>query len=408
MRTIDLAQRRARLVRRHRLVRPVDARARVGPVDPVTGAHAVVDLARSMVGLHASDPATPHLAARARLAGFVPAHLDRALYEDRTVTKHLGMRRTLFVQADDVVPLAQAACTGALIADQRRRLIADVEAGGVADDGAEWLDGARADVLAELANGPATGAQLSKRVGAMQAKLVVGEGRRWGGEVGVGTRVYTLLGCEGAIRRGPAGRWTSSQHRWELAAPIYPLPEDEARRHLVEAWLRAFGPATLDDVVWWTGLGKTKVRASLTELDVAEVDVAVAADGSSASGLVLADDLDPEHPAGVDDAAASVALLPGLDPTTMGWKHRGWYLGEHAPRLFDRNGNAGATVWVGGRVVGGWAQRAGGEVVTELLEDVGAEHAAAVESAAEDLAGWLGDVVVTPRFPVPLDRELRA
>ncbi len=59
----------------------------------------------------------------------------------------------------------------------------------------------------------------------------------------------------------------------------------------------------------------------------------------------------------------SAALLPTLDPTTMGWKERDWYLGEHASLLFDSNGNAGPTVWWDGRVVGGWSQRRDGEIV---------------------------------------------
>jgi hypothetical protein len=103
-----------------------------------------------------------------------------------------------------------------------------------------------------------------------------------------------------------------------------------------------------------------------------------------------------------------VALLPALDPTTMGWQGRAWYLGPHGPLLFDRNGNAGPTVWVDGRVVGGWAQRSNGEVIHRLLEDVGADAAGAVDDAAAALTAWLGDVRIKPRFPTPLARELIA
>jgi hypothetical protein len=41
-----------------------------------------------------------------------------------------------------------------------------------------------------------------------------------------------------------------------------------------------------------------------------------------------------------------------------------------------------------------------------MLEDVGAEAAAAVEAAAGELASRLGDIRVTPRFRTPLEREL--
>jgi hypothetical protein len=101
-----------------------------------------------------------------------------------------------------------------------------------------------------------------------------------------------------------------------------------------------------------------------------------------------------------------VALLPALDPTVMGWSGRSWFLGEHGPRLFDRSGNVGPTVWWDGRIVGGWAQRADGEIAYRLLEDVGADAAAAVRAEAERLRSWLGKVRVTPRFRTPLEREL--
>ena len=101
-----------------------------------------------------------------------------------------------------------------------------------------------------------------------------------------------------------------------------------------------------------------------------------------------------------------VALLPALDPTPMGWAQRDWYLGPHRPILFDRNGNVGPTVWVDGRIVGGWAQRGSGEVVHRLLEDVGREAADRVAAAAAELSGWIGPVRVTPRFRTPLEQEL--
>jgi hypothetical protein len=118
---------------------------------------------------------------------------------------------------------------------------------------------------------------------------------------------------------------------------------------------------------------------------------------------VLADDLDDTPaPAG----APAVALLPSLDPTIMGWKHRTWYLGPHRAPLFDRNGNAGPTIWVGGRAVGAWSQREGGEVVTRLLEDVPKREQQRVGAAARALTAWLDGMRVTPRFSTPLEREL--
>ena len=151
----------------------------------------------------------------------------------------------------------------------------------------------------------------------------------------------------------------------------------------------------MTDIKWWTGWTVRDTRAALAMLDVVEVDL----DGSP--GWLLADDLDPVEP--VSDW---VALLPGLDSTVMGWKERDWYIGEHTPSLFDRNGNAGPTVWWNGRVVGGWAQRENGEVAFRLLSGIPGETKGAIEAEAQRLREWLGPVRLIPRFRTPLEREL--
>lgn len=385
--SMSITQRRTRIARRHHLA-------------PEAAATDVTDVARSLMGLHATDPATIFLSARARVEGFTTSDLEHALYDEQTLVKHLCMRRTMFVVPDDLVPVVQSACTDSIVVQLRKRLANDIERGGIAGDGVRWVRDAERKTLAILAEGDATGAQLSRRIPELQVKLVYAEGKSWGGPVGVAGRVFSLLAAEGRIRRGrPSGSWTSSQHRWTLGLQPGPdtPPADVARSELVRRWLSTFGPATLGDITWWTGLGVGVVRKALATLDVVAVDL----EGEDEPGVVLADDLAPERP-----VEPWVALLPSLDPTTMGWKRRAWYLGEHAPVLFDRNGNAGPTVWASGRIVGGWAQRADGEVVVRLLEDVGSDVAAAIADEAARLQTWLGDTSVTARFPTPLDRQL--
>jgi len=387
---MSVDERRARLARRHHLA--AEARS-----------DAVVTVAGDLVGFHGTDPASVFLSAAARMRAPSVATLETALYEDRALVRTLGMRRTMFVLPVELVPVVQAACTDALVPGERKRTLRMLEEDGVAD-AENHLRALQEATLAAIAErGEATGAELSRTVPDLGRQLAVGAGTKWEGTVGIATRVLFLLSTEQRIVRGrPRGSWTSSQYRWSPMSswlpPGVPAPAaDEARVELARRWLRGFGPATVADLKWWTGLTLGQVRTALAALELEEVDL----DGDP--GIVLADDVAP-----TPEPGPWIALLPSLDPTTMGWQRRGWYLGDHATTLFDRNGNAGPTVWSDGRVVGGWAQRRTGEVVFRLLEDVGAEVVAAIGMEADRLTGWLGDVRVAPRFATPLQRTLAA
>lgn len=385
VRAVRVAERRARLGIRHGLA-------------PGYEFEDAVEAARRLVGLHASDPATPFLSARARVARFEPAELEEDLYESKRLTKHVAMRRTLFVLSDDLLGVAHAACSVAVASSERRRLVKMLEEGGVTRDGERWLRASEREVLDHLAEtGPSTGAELSRAIPRIQAKVTYGQGKSWGGQVGVSTRVFNQLSLEGRLRRGRPKTWTTSQHRWELAAsPPELRPVEDATQELVGCWLSSYGPATLADLTWWTGLGVTRISAALARLDAVTVDL----DG--ALGYLLPNDTDV-----VEEPATWAAFLPSLDPTAMGWKHRSWYVGPHGSELFDRNGNIGPTVWADGRIIGGWAQADHGEVRYEVLEDVGSDLTELVERKAETTQEWLGEVMIKPRFPTPFANRLR-
>jgi hypothetical protein len=390
-RRISDQERRARLALRHHLA----PEARVaGPVQ----------VARDLVGLHGTDPASVFLAAWARLRAPQVEAIQQAMYEERSLVRVLGMRRTMFVLPADLLPVVQAACTRAIAVQQRRQLVQLLGQAGIADDPAGWLREVEEETMRALAvRGEALAAELSQDVPRLREQLHLAVGKPYEAKVNVSTRVLFLMAADGLVVRGrPRGSWTSSQFRWAtlekwLPGGVPELPAAAAQAELVRGWLAAFGPGTAADLKWWTGLTAGEVKRALAAIGAVEVEL----DG--ATGLVLPDDLEP-----VPAPGPWAALLPALDPTAMGWSGRAWYLGEHGPALFDRSGNVGPTVWWQGRIVGGWAQRADGEIALRLLSDVGADAVAAIQAQAERLRGWFGPVRVTPRFRTPLERELVA
>ncbi|CAM3150551.1 winged helix DNA-binding domain-containing protein [Saccharomonospora xinjiangensis] len=390
MRRIGADVRRALLGVRHRLATP-------------SAASCPVEVADSLVALHSSDPATVYLATWARTREPGPEPLHRSLYDDRSLLRLLGMRRTVFVTSRAVAPLVLTACSPDVANNQRRLLVTMLDQNGV-EEPETFVDKARAAALAALsARGEATAAELADDDPLLGTKLALSTGKRYESRQNVASRVLLLLSAEGLVVRGrPRGTWTSQQYRWAtmrtwIGGDLPELPVAEAERELARRWLAAYGPATPEDLQWWTGWTKTRTKRVLTALRPEEVEVC------GAQGIALAGT--PEPPGEVTPWAA---LLPGLDPTSMGWRHREWFLGEYGERLFDANGNAGPTVWWNGRVVGAWTQAANGDVVYRLLEDVGSEAVAAIDAEADRLTRALGGVRLAPRARnrSPIERQL--
>jgi hypothetical protein len=396
VRTVTDHERRARLARRHG-VRPGDR------------APDAESAARAMTVLHATEPATVHLSLHARVDGLAFTDVDRVLYEERSLVKQLAMRRTLFVFPRDLLPSAWGSASSRVAGQEQRRLARDVTLAGLTEDGEGWLRAREGEVLAALADAPGQGlsaAAVRAAVPALDVKASASRaGSRWSDPIPVAPRVLTWLGARAEVVRGRNdGHWRTSRPTWTrmeawLGAEPDPAPEAEGYAELVRRWLWTFGPGTETDLVWWLGSTRTAARQALADVRAVEVGLE---DGGT--GWLLPDDLDPVEP-----PEPWAALLPVLDPTTMGWKERGFYLRpEHAREVFDSAGNAGATAWWDGRVVGAWVQDEGGTVRPALCEDPGREARASLEREADRLTAALDGVVVGSVYRSPLMTAARS
>lgn len=386
----SVEERRARLVRRHLL--------------DGSGSSAQ-EAARSVVALHASDPATVYLSVLARARELTLQDVATAMYDERSLVRLMAMRRTLFVVPLEEAPVVHHAASLDVAARIRKRLVQQLRTlptdPPLPDDLEalhEWLRDVEDGVTrAAQELGTASGAQLSKAEPRLRTAILPSTDKAYDVRRTITTNVLTLMGADGhLVRSRPLGSWTSRQHTWEPASTIWPdgipvLDRDEACARLVEMYVRAFGPVPEADVVWWTGWTLGVTRKALAHLDTVE----------TAGGRVMADDSDP-----VDVPEPTAALLPALDPTPMGWKERDWFLPEDRTPLYDRMGNIGPTVWWGGEVVGAWATRSDGSITTRLLADRGADARRAVDEAAEQLHERLEGGVVIPAFPTPLATQL--
>lgn len=325
------------------------------------------------------------------------AAMEHALYDGRTLIRHHAMRRTLWVMSPHLARAAHAGFTRKIVAAERHRSTK------IFEHDEDWIDrGIRRIVgLVEEAGRPVSTRELGELAPDLAVTIEVRQGRSTG-RIALHSRFLLLAAMDGAICRArPPGSWIGSHYAWESNDRWMQIDwgrhgELTGATIVIDRWLRQFGPGTLTDLAWWTGGTKTLVRQALEAVEAEPVML------ESGEGYVH-----PGHEV-PPDPGPWVGLLPGLDPTPMGWKQRSWYLpDEVAARVVDRNGNIGPTVWLDGRVVGGWAQRQDGTIAHDVdTTALNHTHRQLLGVEIDRLRETVGDSRFSVRFPSPNQKTL--
>jgi hypothetical protein len=376
---IDDDERRARLAQRHRLL-------------PRRRTDDVVRIADDLVALHSTDPVSVVLSALVRMVSPSVAAVEDVVYEQRALIRHHAMRRTLWLATPETVRLMHAAATRKLVTPARRQVLKMLTAAGVVEPEA-WLDDASDQVVAHLReHGPSTARDIGRQVSDLRVPLQLSPGKPYAATQGAHSQVITLLGFQGRILRTRPSSWITGAYAYAATEDWLPdglgdLEELDAATELAGRWLRRFGPATTADLHWWMGWTLGLTRRALDGCGAVPVSL------ESGPGWIASDD-EP-----VDEEEPWVALLPALDPTTMGWKERSWYLPDAALEAFDSVGNGGPTIWVDGRIVGAWAQDKQGEIHLHYFEQVATARRREVDQRVAELKAMVGGTRFAVRFP---------
>ncbi len=296
----------------------------------------VVQIVKDVGGLHATSSKTPYLSLFSRMRKFSREILDEELYKKRNLGKIRYIRKTVFILPKETISAAFVA-TRSLVeptSEQYSKFL------GISEKQYETI---------------------SKRI----MKILEGRGmttKECKKELGTALNISPIVNlmCDkGLLIRGePQGGWKSNIHTYYLFREYFPdvdlkaIDEGEARRLVVEQYLASFGPATGNDVAWWTGFPKGQIRQIITGLQDKVSSIRIP--DTEAEYLVLSSDRSslihmktPKNPV--------INMLPGLDPYLMGYKDRERYLSsKYYNYVFDRSGNTTSTILVNGEVIGIW------------------------------------------------------
>lgn len=237
----------------------------------------------------------------------------------------------------------------------------------------------RGAVREALADGPMTRDELGAAVTALPKFRHLG----FAFADGAGTLLKPLA-WQGDMSFGPPRDGRATFQRLDVNPRWTGLPGlDEAGMHAVEAYFRAYGPATPDHVRYWLGeglgAGRKRIQSWIASLGdrLAVVDI----DGEPA--YILREDLDA---LAATPATTAVRLLPGHDQWVLGPGTADARVVPPARRaLVSRKANL---VIVGGVVSGTWSLSDDQAVVSWFPEAGPPPHEALAEEVAR-LAGIL-------------------
>ncbi len=338
----------------------------------------LAQIVSDVCGIQAQVFGAAEMALWARAHSLTRAALQSALWSSRALVKTCAMRGTLHLLAADDLSVY----ISALKRSRTRQLRQVMFRYGVTSREAE---GVKQAVLAALSGGPLARADLTQRV--LSLGIAGKKARRWFEQSWWGVARQTLF--EGLICYGPNRGPETTLVRVDQWLPKQEeVRELEAKRVLFRRYLRAYGPATLQDFSKWTGMAMEETRAVWESMKGEWLEARF----DDEKRLVLRDDFDQLKSGGLRSPV--LRLLPSFDPYLLGHVDKSHLVdNRHYKLVYRKAGWISPAVLLNGRVIGTWSHRRQGkrlQLVIAPFETVSRNIRTKVEEEAASLGSFLG------------------
>jgi hypothetical protein len=310
---------------------------------PPDDAIAVID---DILGLNAQGALNFQLSLWNRVSDFSHDFLPRALFEERSLVRSWLMRDTVHIIPASRLRLFRAALKRPLVNEWNRWTVKT----GTKDSPDAW-EPLYPLVLERLERRPLTMSGLLEEIG-------------WSGRDSkrILSRLVREMSLQGLLcHAASSGPWYhNTEHtftrvdRWLPSPGGEPPEEGEALGELVRRYLGSYGPATVSDFAYWSGMKVRDVQPAFEAVSDSTEEVSIT--GRRRSYLVLKEDLTQLH--GADDLPPHARLLPQFDALIMGHKDKSRFMRpeERASIILPR-ADVAATILLDGRVAGTWKMR---------------------------------------------------
>ncbi len=335
-----------------------------------------------ILGLNAQGALNFQISLWNRVADLDPGFIPKALFEDHSMVRSWFMRDTVHIIPSERFPLFRRALEPGLMKEWNRWTVKT----GRKKTPDSW-DPLYPLVLEALDGGPLTLNQILGRLG-------------WSGSDARGRlhRLMREMSLRGAVCHAlSSGPWYhNTEHtfarvdRWLPEADLDSVTEEEAASGLAEMYLRAYGPASISDFAYWTGMRVRDARPIFESLSGTVTEVAVT--DQKGKLLILERDL-----RAIPDESGRpywVRLLPEFDALVMGHRDKTRFLDPTVKSsVFLPLADVAATIVVDGRVDGVWKMKKKGkkwELELSPFKDFSDEEKELVGGEVEGLRRFTG------------------
>ena len=270
----------------------------------------VVKIVSDVGGLHAQSFESPYLSLWNRMANFNWKWLDQLLRQKKLIAAHL-MRVTLHIVPANEFPMFFKATRDAL----RKFLIRR---------GLSWPPKFTKthQAILDFINKKGTATTL--------------EIRRFLESKGLSSKnlhriIHYELAGVGAILRSERRPEAPTQWKWTVAEKLVDkslleaVTEEEAKEWLVQKYLKAFGPSSIEDIMSYTWFTKTETKRIIERLATKRIVLKLKV-GDAEKHWVLSEDVDKlkefeaeRYPV---EKFRIIRILPEFDPLTVGYRKR--------------------------------------------------------------------------------------
>jgi len=272
--------------------------------------------------------------------------IPQALFEERSLVRSWLMRDTVHIIPASRLELYRAALKRPLMNEWNRWTVKT----GKKESPEAW-EPLYPQVLERLEKRPLTMNELLEEMG-------------WSGQDDKGnlSRLVREMSHQGLLcHAASSGPWYhNTEHafarvdRWLPSSAEDPPEEGKSLGELARRYLRSYGPATVSDFSYWSGMRVRDARPAFEAISDMTEEVSIS--GQRRKYLVLKEDM--AQLCGTEDLSTHVRLLPQFDALVMGHRDKTRFIDpSHKSDIFLPRAGIAATILLDGMVTGVWKIR---------------------------------------------------